>query len=86
MLMFQTPILFLIFNRPDLTQQVFDAIRQIKPEKLFVAADGPRPARPDDGEKCRLTREIIAQVDWDCEVKTLFLLFLQNHSETHLFC
>ena len=36
------PVLFLIFNRPDTTQKVFNKIRQAKPKKLFVAADGPR--------------------------------------------
>ena len=38
----KTPVLFMIFNRPDTTQQVFNAIRQAKPKQLFVAADGPR--------------------------------------------
>ncbi len=35
-----TPILFLIFNRTDTTQRVFNEIRKAKPAKLFVAADG----------------------------------------------
>jgi hypothetical protein len=37
-----TPVLFLVFNRPDTTQQVFEVIRKKKPAKLYVAADGPR--------------------------------------------
>jgi hypothetical protein len=67
---FNTPVLFLIFNRPDTTKQVFESIRQIKPKQLFVAADGPRPDRIGEKEKCEAAREIIKQVDWDCEVKT----------------
>lgn len=70
--MLNTPVLFLIFNRPDSTQQVFEAIRQVKPKQLFVAADGPRADRPDDEGNCKKARNIILQVDWDCEVKTLF--------------
>ncbi len=70
--MFETPILFIIFNRPDTTQLVFDAIKQVKPKQLFIAADGPRPDTKDDLEKCSETRAIINQVDWECEVKTLF--------------
>ena len=66
------PVLFLIFNRPDTTQLVFDEIRKAKPAQLFVAADGPRKDRPDDIENCRKTREIIRQVDWDCNVSTLY--------------
>lgn len=67
-----TPILFIIFNRPDTTQKVFDVIRQIKPKQLFVAADGPRVWKEGEKENCEITRNIIKQVDWDCEVKTLF--------------
>ncbi|MDJ1482171.1 nucleotide-diphospho-sugar transferase [Cytophagaceae bacterium YF14B1] len=70
--MFNTPILFLVFNRPDLAQQVFECIRQIKPKELYIAADGPRENRDDDVLKCAQTREIIKQVDWECEVHTLF--------------
>lgn len=69
---FNTPILFLIFNRPDETKQVFQEIRRIKPNYLFVAADGPRENRPDDREKCKQTKEIVGQIDWPCEVNTLF--------------
>lgn len=67
-----TPVLFIVFNRPGTTQVVFDAIRKVKPAKLYVAADGPRPGNSSDEEKCRLTRQIATNVDWDCEVKTLF--------------
>ncbi|GHT21793.1 hemolytic protein HlpA [Bacteroidia bacterium] len=69
---FETPVLFLIFNRTDTTQQVFNAIREAKPKHLYVAADGARPNREGEAEKCQQTRDIIKQVDWDCEVKTLF--------------
>jgi len=69
---FTTPVLFMIFNRPDTTQIVFDRIKQIKPKYLYVAADGPRPDRPDEAKKCQQTRDIIKQVDWECEIHTLF--------------
>lgn len=67
-----TPVLFLIFNRPDTTQKVFNEIKQAKPKQLFIAADGPRHDSEDEIEKCQKAREIISSVDWDCEVKTLF--------------
>lgn len=66
------PILFLIFNRPDTTQRVFEEIRKAKPEKLFVSADGPRENKPGENEKCRAVRDILKQVDWDCELITNF--------------
>lgn len=66
------PILFLVFNRPETTNIVFEAIREAKPKKLYVAADGPRSDRPSDFNACNAVRKIISQVDWDCEVQTLF--------------
>ena len=65
-----TPVAFIIFNRPDLTQIVFEAIRQAQPKKLLVVADGAR--FPEEIEKCQRARDIIKQVDWECEVLTNF--------------
>ncbi|MCU0355758.1 MAG: nucleotide-diphospho-sugar transferase, partial [Cytophagales bacterium] len=62
----------IVFNRPQTTERVFSAIRKVRPQKLYVAADGPRADKADEAEKTRLTREIATRVDWDCEVKTLF--------------
>lgn len=70
--MYATPILFLIFNRPDTTQTVFNRIREIRPARLYVAADAPRANKPAEAEACRATRAIIDQVDWPCEVKKLY--------------
>jgi hypothetical protein len=71
--MLETPILFIIFNRPDTSEQVFEEIRNARPRFLFIAADGPRWDRPDDIAKCAATRKVILdKIDWDCEVKTLF--------------
>ncbi|MBL0742454.1 nucleotide-diphospho-sugar transferase [Chryseolinea lacunae] len=77
--MLDTPILLIVFNRPDTTRQVFDAIRRAKPRRLFVACDGPRPNHPTDGERSERVRAITSRVDWDCDVKTLF-------RETNLGC
>jgi hypothetical protein len=68
----QTPILFLVFNRPDTTAQVYEAIRAAKPLRLYVAADGPRANQSGEGERVNKVREIVTAVDWPCEVKTLF--------------
>jgi len=75
----KTPVCLMIFNRPDTTQQVFNTIRQVKPEKLLVIADGPRPNVNGEFQKCAATRAIINQVDWDCEVLT-------HYSDINLGC
>lgn len=74
-----TPVVFIIFNRPETTTKVFEAIRQAKPKILFVIADGPRSNKPGEKEICVKTRSIVKQIDWDCEVHT-------NYSEFNLGC
>jgi hypothetical protein len=74
-----TPIAFIIFNRPESTRQVFNAIRAARPQQLFVIADAPRPNHPDDISKCAATRAIIEEVDWDCDV-------FKNYADENLGC
>lgn len=68
----KTPILFLVFNRPEPTKIVFAEIRRVKPEKLYIAGDGPRSYRPSDEPLVKQVQEIFRDIDWPCEVKTLF--------------
>ncbi|MCA6595316.1 MAG: glycosyltransferase family 2 protein [Pseudanabaena sp. M046S1SP1A06QC] len=72
-----TPIVFLIFRRPDLTSQVFEAIRQTRPKKLLVIADGSR--NESEAILCQQARTVIESVDWDCEV-------LKKYSDDNLGC
>ncbi len=65
-------ILFLVFNRPDSTEKVFQMIRKVKPPRLYVAADGARIGKKGEEEKIADVRKIATKVDWPCEVKTLF--------------
>lgn len=76
---FSTPVVFIIFNRPDTTARVFAEIAKAKPPKLLVVADGPRKNKQGEAEKCAATRAIINQVDWPCEVLT-------NYSDVNLGC
>ena len=70
--MFDTPILFLIYNRPDLTKQVFAKIREIEPKILFIGADGPKDTVKNEYETCEEARSIVSNIDWDCKVKKLY--------------
>ena len=75
----KTPVAFLVFNRPDTTEQVFAAIRQAQPETLLVVADGPRPEHPGEAQACIRVRAIVEQVDWPCQV-------LKNYSDVNMGC
>jgi hypothetical protein len=70
----QSPILFLVFNRPDKTSRVFEVIKAAKPSRLYISADGPRPGNTEDLRLCNVVRSIVTAVDWPCRVKTQFNL------------
>ncbi|MGI6589567.1 MAG: nucleotide-diphospho-sugar transferase [Candidatus Iainarchaeum sp.] len=67
----KVPVLFLIFNRLDTTKQVFGEIRKVEPKKLYIGADGPRN-REEKLKTDAVRKFILDNIDWNCEVKTLF--------------
>lgn len=73
------PVALLVFNRPQQTKAVFEAIRQAQPDTLLIVADGARSDRPHEIEQCAAVQGIVDGVDWDCEV-------LKNVSEVNLGC
>lgn len=77
--MIQTPVTYIIFNRPRHTRETFAAIRAQRPAKLFIIADGPRPGHPTDAERCKEVRRIVEQIDWACDVQ-------RNYAEQNLGC
>lgn len=68
----ETAVLFLVFNRPDTTAEVFSAIRKARPARLYVSCDGPRAGSYGEATKVELVRKIVTAVDWPCEVETMF--------------
>jgi hypothetical protein len=72
-----TPVILSVFNRPETTLRVFEAIAQAKPKRLFVFADGPRSAA--DADQCAQTLAIVEQVDWACDAQ-------YHYSDTNLGC
>jgi hypothetical protein len=67
-----TPVAFIVFNRPEPTRKVFAAIAAARPARLFVIADAPRPAREGEQQRCEEVKKIVSQVDWPCVVETNF--------------
>ena len=69
---YSTPVLFIIFNRPSYTKRVFEAIKEVKPAYLYIAADGPRKDVKGEASQCAEARKVVSEISWECEVKTLF--------------
>ncbi len=70
-----TPILVILFNRPDFATKLFQVISELKPPKLYVISDGPRTAL--EAEAVQKSRDIFNVINWVCEVK-------KNYSDENL--
>lgn len=68
----QAPVLFIIFNRPEITSKTFEAIRRARPRRLYIASDGPRQHVAEDVAKVKATRTSVSNVDWPCAVQHLY--------------
>jgi hypothetical protein len=74
------PVLLISFRRPDETREVLDAVRKVRPRRIFVASDGPRREVKGEAESVRETRQVLDRgIDWDCTVE-------RRYSSTNLGC
>ena len=76
---YDVPIVFIVFNRPEVTRQVFAEIAKQRPKRLFIVSDGARSGREGEADKVRETRAIAEAVDWPCEVH-------KNYAERNMGC
>lgn len=66
-------VLLIAWRRPHTLRQVIDSMRPVAPARLFVACDGPNPARPGEVEKVSATRAVIEnEIDWPCNIERLY--------------
>lgn len=63
-------VLILFFNRPQQLAQVFEQVKKARPSRLFLYQDGPRDSRDLPG--INACRDIVNQIDWDCEIHRLY--------------
>lgn len=66
------PVLVIAFNRPDHLRVLFERLRAVQPARLYIAVDGARADRPDEGLRVRACRDLVDEIDWNCQVQTLF--------------
>ncbi len=67
-----TPVLFMVFNRFDVTKKTFSSIRNARPLKLYFSVDGARDSHAGEQERVdEIKNYVLENIDWECEVKTL---------------
>ena len=67
-----SPLLYIVFNRPDLTRRSFELVRKARPNVLYVVADAARADRPGEHRLVAEARGITEDIDWDCDVRRLY--------------
>ena len=73
------PVAMVFFNRPDQLGKVFECVKKAAPSILFLIQDGARENKPSDEENILKCREIVKDVDWECEIYT-------DYSDVNLGC
>lgn len=76
---FSVPVLLIAFNRPESTSRVLEVLRQLQPERLYVACDGPRSNHPVEIARIEEVRDMLQYspaglVDWPCQLHQQFLV------------
>lgn len=67
------PVVFITFNRPDTTVEVFERIRYAAPRKLYLVSDGARAYKEGEKQKVQEIRAYLeSHVDWDCTVEKVY--------------
>jgi hypothetical protein len=69
---FNTPIAVLTFNRLQLTERLLGILSQVKPRRILVVSDGPRPTVGSDVGKCAAVRDLFEKLDWECQIERNF--------------
>lgn len=65
-------VLIIFFARPDCLRKTFEQVKKARPARLFLACDGPRDNNPTDTERIEQCKQIVADIDWECDVHTLY--------------
>lgn len=69
---FDTPVVVVLFNRPDRLEELLAVLREIRPSRLLAIADGPRSGCPEDETNCRASRALLRSIDWPCTIERDF--------------
>ena len=64
---FYIPIIIIIYNRFDYLENILSKLRIIQPEKIYIAADGPKDQ--NDKIKCDFSRNYLeTNISWKCNL------------------
>jgi hypothetical protein len=65
------PVVLIIFNRPEMTRKLMEALSRVRPDRLFIVADGPKEDSISK-DLVTKTRQVTQQIPWECEVTRIY--------------
>jgi len=69
---FTEPVLVMAFNRPDHLERLLARLREVQPQRVFLAVDGARPHVEREADLVAQCRDLARTIDWTNDVSTLF--------------
>ena len=66
------PVLFICFARPEYARRTFEAIKKNKPHKLYFYSNKGREEYGDEMQRNDEVRNLINEVDWNCDLHKWF--------------
>lgn len=72
-------VALIIFNRPETTRRVFEAVKAAKPARLYIIADGPRKEIEGESARCAEARAVVEDGDWGAVIK-------RNYADSNMGC
>ncbi len=75
---FKTPILIIAWRRPKHTKKLINKIKQINPDNLYIACDGPNKENSLEKIKVKKTKELLLKSFEKVRVKKYFF---SNHNQ-----
>jgi hypothetical protein len=66
------PVALFVYNRPAILAKTLAEIAKIRPSKLYVFADGPKPNDPDDSLKCEEVKTLLKKFNLPCNTVQIY--------------
>lgn len=76
----ETAVLLIVFNRLQTVKQVLASLQLVRPKKLYIFSDGPRPGISSDYDRILEVRQFLKnEVNWNCTLEI-------KENDTNLGC
>lgn len=76
----EVPVIFIFFNRKQVTMETLEAISKVKPKKLYLVSDGARENKENEAKVVAdLRNDVEKRIDWECEIN-------KNYAESNMGC